>query len=248
MILHALLVFAAVVTTSNGAYHPCLAGPVTNATIFTCPVEAIVEAILHTPFDSLGNDIENIDSPCGKALMFAEHLRDETLAISCSPQNSDITGDEEDNEIDEPIDEPGAGDQVQRNVVEEDSSNSDSTQAPEEQSTAAAADSDPECYTREDGGDYFGTLSVTRSGYTCQMWSEKTPHKPVKKYRGYVSANGNPPLFPTHFGEHNYCRTLGNAPPVNPSQSSNREGPWCYTTDPQRRWEYCDVPAPSASC
>ena len=30
----------------------------------------------------------------------------------------------------------------------------------------------------------------------------------------------------------NYCR--------NPDGES--QGPWCYTTDPKSRWEYCHVP------
>merc|ERR1712179_482006 len=33
-------------------------------------------------------------------------------------------------------------------------------------------------------------------------------------------------------GDHNYCR--------NPDNED--EGPWCYTTDPNKRWEFCDVP------
>ena len=33
-------------------------------------------------------------------------------------------------------------------------------------------------------------------------------------------------------GLNNYCR--------NPDNSAG--GPWCYTTDPNTRWEYCDVP------
>ena len=28
--------------------------------------------------------------------------------------------------------------------------------------------------------------------------------------------------------------------PRNPSNSNG--GPWCYTTDPDKRWEYCDIP------
>ena len=32
-------------------------------------------------------------------------------------------------------------------------------------------------------------------------------------------------------GDHNYCRNPDGEPAV-----------WCYTTDPQKRWEYCDVP------
>jgi hypothetical protein len=32
-------------------------------------------------------------------------------------------------------------------------------------------------------------------------------------------------------GEHNYCR------------DPDREGkPWCYTMDPEKRWEFCGVP------
>ena len=30
----------------------------------------------------------------------------------------------------------------------------------------------------------------------------------------------------------NFCR--------NPT--NNKDGPWCYTTDPAQRWELCDVP------
>ena len=34
-------------------------------------------------------------------------------------------------------------------------------------------------------------------------------------------------------GDHNYCR--------NPDSKVKRKV-WCYTTDPQGEWEYCDVP------
>ena len=78
-----------------------------------------------------------------------------------------------------------------------------------------------DCYTEEDLGiRYNGTLNVTVSGRTCQRWDSNTPH-----YHPLTS------LHRYYLEDHNYCR--------------NPEGrgklPWCYTTDPHVRWEYCDV-------
>ena len=36
----------------------------------------------------------------------------------------------------------------------------------------------------------------------------------------------------TGLGDHNYCR--------NPDGED--QGAWCYTTDPNHRWEYCACP------
>uniref|UniRef100_K1QHT7 Plasminogen n=1 Tax=Magallana gigas TaxID=29159 RepID=K1QHT7_MAGGI len=55
---------------------------------------------------------------------------------------------------------------------------------------------------------------MTYTGKTCQRWDSQTPHS--------HSYQNNP---------ENYCR--------NPS---NHNGTWCYTTDPDSRWEDCDVP------
>lgn len=63
----------------------------------------------------------------------------------------------------------------------------------------------------------FGNLSKTKYGKQCQNWSENYPHKP--KYRN----NG---------ADHNYC--------ANPD--SDNKGPWCYTTDPNTRYEHCQIP------
>ena len=65
------------------------------------------------------------------------------------------------------------------------------------------------------GSDYSGNASITVSGRTCQKWSVQTPHT-----HGW-----------TDQGDHNYCR--------NPDRES---GAWCYTTDPDVRWELCLVP------
>ena len=77
------------------------------------------------------------------------------------------------------------------------------------------------CYNLEDKGDFYnGTINVTVSGRVCQKWDSNTPHvHPLTSlYRLYLES-------------HNYCR--------NPEGRGMR--PWCYTTDSNQRWEYCDV-------
>ncbi|XP_019645259.1 PREDICTED: uncharacterized protein LOC109486004 [Branchiostoma belcheri] len=71
------------------------------------------------------------------------------------------------------------------------------------------------------GVPYRGTVSVTESGRTCQRWDSQTPHN-----HPYTAAN-----YPAAGLEQNYCR--------NPEDGSRV---WCYTTDPSKRWENCDVP------
>ncbi|XP_057677975.1 plasminogen [Corythoichthys intestinalis] len=76
------------------------------------------------------------------------------------------------------------------------------------------------CTTGE-GSAYRGTIAVTESGKTCQSWSEQSPHK----------HNRSPENYACKGLDKNYCR--------NPD---NERKPWCYTTDPDTRWEYCSVP------
>ena len=78
-----------------------------------------------------------------------------------------------------------------------------------------------ECLTSSRGGEYKGRVNVTRTGRKCQAWSEQTPHK----HTGYKAL----------VNDSNYCRNL--------YPKSNDYHPWCYTTDPNRRWEFCDIPA-----
>ncbi|CAG2239869.1 PLG [Mytilus edulis] len=67
------------------------------------------------------------------------------------------------------------------------------------------------------GRNYRGHVNITRAGRTCQAWSSVTPHK--HHFNGTLA------------DQKNYCRNPDTEP----------EGPWCYTTDVNSRWEYCDV-------
>jgi len=75
----------------------------------------------------------------------------------------------------------------------------------------------PECYMQSKGLDYRGQKAVTKSGRECQHWNTNSPHKPAHKPAGENAEN--------------YCR--------NPSKAQE---PWCYTTDENKRWEYCGIP------
>ncbi|KAI4539100.1 hypothetical protein MG293_010492 [Ovis ammon polii] len=78
------------------------------------------------------------------------------------------------------------------------------------------------------GKTYRGTTAKTKSGVTCQKWSATSPHVP--KF--------SPEKFPLAGLEENYCR--------NPDNDEN--GPWCYTTDPDKRFDYCDIPECEDEC
>ncbi|XP_066287028.1 uncharacterized protein [Branchiostoma lanceolatum] len=80
----------------------------------------------------------------------------------------------------------------------------------------------PESCQVGDGVSYRGTVSVTKTGKTCQRWDTDTPH--LNRY----------PIVNWRYSglEENYCR--------NPGRHWHEV--WCYTTDPSTRWEPCDVP------
>ena len=71
-----------------------------------------------------------------------------------------------------------------------------------------------DCKRTKTGREYVGTRNITASGRTCQTWSSDSPHD-----HGY---NNLP---------ENYCRNPDGEP-----------SPWCYTTDPAKRWEVCEIP------
>ncbi|XP_028996570.1 plasminogen-like [Betta splendens] len=76
--------------------------------------------------------------------------------------------------------------------------------------------------TSGNGKGYRGTIAVTRTGKTCQRWAAQSPHEHERTLENYPNSDL----------ESNYCR--------NPDDS---ERPWCYTTDPDTRWQYCLVPS-----
>ncbi|XP_022795156.1 inactive tyrosine-protein kinase transmembrane receptor ROR1-like isoform X1 [Stylophora pistillata] len=95
----------------------------------------------------------------------------------------------------------------------------------------------PECYQWRDlpgddtestdcyygvGVGYRGSVNVTRSGRSCQSWKSQCPHRHWRTPNDVTDSKD----------DSNMCR--------NPD-SSAPDGPWCYTTDTNVRWEYCNV-------
>ena len=71
--------------------------------------------------------------------------------------------------------------------------------------------------------DYRGEIAVTVSGFECMNWREQSPHAHSRTEANYPN---------TGLGDHNFCRNPDNEP----------GGTWCYTTNPDQRWDYCPVP------
>ena len=78
---------------------------------------------------------------------------------------------------------------------------------------------------------YVGKVSVTESGKTCQPWKDQYPH--AHSY-GDKTSDFSEGEFPD-----NFCRTTLDYPSATP---------WCYTSDPDTKWEYCDVRACGRQC
>lgn len=62
---------------------------------------------------------------------------------------------------------------------------------------------------------------MTISGRTCQDWSSQYPHKHEQTDKIMLR------------NSRNYCRNPDGEP----------GGPWCYTNDRNKRWEYCNIPS-----
>ncbi len=79
------------------------------------------------------------------------------------------------------------------------------------------------CKQSKLGKEYAGTISQTRTGRVCQRWDGQAPHQHHFTSSDFPEAS----LSDTA----NYCRNPGN----------EERGPWCYTTDPDIIWQYCDI-------
>ena len=79
------------------------------------------------------------------------------------------------------------------------------------------------------GEEYIGTENKTEGRIACQAWTSQFPHE-------HEYANNQLFFTPTVIEHHNYCRS----PFV--GQDWQSTAPWCYTQDPQVRWQFCDIP------
>eukprot|EP00658_Telonema_sp_P-2_P032222 TRINITY_DN23911_c0_g1_i1.p1 TRINITY_DN23911_c0_g1~~TRINITY_DN23911_c0_g1_i1.p1 ORF type:complete len:522 (-),score=130.83 TRINITY_DN23911_c0_g1_i1:43-1608(-) len=67
------------------------------------------------------------------------------------------------------------------------------------------------------------TLSSSSAASDVYKRQSQIPHRHSRTAQNYPA---------TGLGDHNYCR--------NPDRESG--GAWCYTTDPVKRWDFCDIP------
>lgn len=91
-----------------------------------------------------------------------------------------------------------------------------------------------DCRYSVTGFEYVGMKDTTISGRKCQAWVSNFPHS-------HANHNAN---FPdgTQLEAKNYCRNPDNETILKDPLGGGPAGPWCYTTDPEVRWEYCGIP------
>jgi len=71
-----------------------------------------------------------------------------------------------------------------------------------------------------EGVGYHGCQNKTKSGWTCQQWTSQSPHTHDRWRTQFYGKN---------LGHHNFCRNPDGEPTI-----------WCYTTDSNKRWEWCN--------
>jgi len=83
-----------------------------------------------------------------------------------------------------------------------------------------------ETFSPQNAVDYRGCQNFTISGRTCQKWTVLSPLTlPAMPEAEWVSAG---------LGDHNFCRNMG----------KGGTDIWCYTMDPNQRWENCAAKIP----
>ena len=100
------------------------------------------------------------------------------------------------------------------------------TAGPEDRSSYACCGLATSCRAgchRGNGAEYRGQIAITNGGRTCQSWAAQSPHGHSATAEHYPNAG---------LGDHNFCRNPDGQP-----------APWCYTTDPNKRWAYCSIPS-----
>ncbi|KAK2193210.1 hypothetical protein NP493_16g00044 [Ridgeia piscesae] len=78
------------------------------------------------------------------------------------------------------------------------------------------------CLLTKDGQEFVGAVSFTETGRRCQYWSSHTIHHHWE--------------CPGEAVNDNYCTNSFVGKP-----GCFKSRPWCYTTDPKVRWEYCNI-------
>mmetsp|Transcript_43723 Transcript_43723/g.108207 ORF Transcript_43723/g.108207 Transcript_43723/m.108207 type:complete len:521 (-) Transcript_43723:153-1715(-) len=86
-----------------------------------------------------------------------------------------------------------------------------------------------ECFHKPNGEDYRGRIATTSSGLLCQKWSAQFPHQHTTTHVNFPRSG---------LGGHAYCRNPG----------GQEAQPYCFTTNPSIRWEFCSVPKPFEQC
>lgn len=77
-----------------------------------------------------------------------------------------------------------------------------------------------ECVHSKAGWEYIGNRRTTKYGLECQRWDRQSPHTHTYQSLG---------------NQKNFCRNLAN-------DKEEEVGPWCFTVDPDIRWQTCGIP------
>ncbi|KAL4222709.1 hypothetical protein ACF0H5_018750 [Mactra antiquata] len=81
-----------------------------------------------------------------------------------------------------------------------------------------------ECYVPGRSEKYIGHRLCTGSGRLCQRWDSQVPHR----HRFQHSH-----MFPD--------QTVALAEAFCRDPDGSKGAPWCFTSDPEKKWEFCDV-------